>query len=105
MEYSRELVDTLREYHTLAQEAAEAQGVPVLDLMAAFPPPADIPERPPLDMDTINLIARRTREGWSDYEAEQTRGGFSLTFDGLHLTPATAKQMGAQIARFLAEQI
>src|SRR5690606_22865382 len=90
LEHNPAVVETLAQYNQLAREAAEALNLPVLDLTAHLPPPQPVPERPPLDQATINLIGKRVREGWTEYEAERERGGYTFTFDGLHLTPAAA---------------
>ena len=100
VEYSPALVETLQRYNRLAQESAGSLSIPVLDLMARFPADA-VPERPPLDISTINLIGRRSGSGWSDYEAARREGGYSFTFDGLHLMPAAAEKMAHIIAGFL----
>lgn len=102
IEYNPATVNALREYNQLAREAAQVQGVAVLDLMARFPAPDPLPDRPPLDQQVINLIGRRTREGWADYETERERGGFTFTFDGLHITPQAAPQVAAHVVDFLA---
>jgi lysophospholipase L1-like esterase len=99
-EYSPELFDAVRQYNELAAEAARALNIPVLDLMPHFNVDA-IPTRPPLTMDTIRLIGNRELSGWRDYENEQQRLGFRYTFDGLHLTPKAAEQVGNIIADFL----
>ena len=86
---------------SLAREAAELLNVPVLDLMAHFPPPDKLPPRPPLTQAVIYLIGECSSSGWSDYETERQRGGYTFTFDGLHLTPEAAKKMAAIIVDFL----
>jgi lysophospholipase L1-like esterase len=100
VEHNPEVVDALRQYNELASAAAKAFNIPVLDLMAHFMPER-IPKRLPLDQETINLIGERSRNGWSDFEAERQRGGFTFTFDGLHLMPETAKQVAEMIVKFL----
>jgi lysophospholipase L1-like esterase len=100
MEYNPEIVDTMRHYNELARGAAEALNIPVLDLMAHYTPEY-IPPRPSLDQEAINLIGQRTRIGWADYATEQKRGGFTFTFDGLHLTPEAAQQISAMVVEFL----
>jgi lysophospholipase L1-like esterase len=100
LEYSPTTVAAMREFNTHAAEIARSLGVPALDLMAAFAP-AHIPERPPLSQETINLIGKRSSEGWSDYETERAAGGFTYSFDGIHLTPETAQRMAAMIVAFI----
>jgi lysophospholipase L1-like esterase len=94
------VADEVREYNALASEAARAYNAPVLDLMAAFAP-QPIPERPELDIATINTIGARIQAGWRDFEAAQAEGGYRFTFDGLHLMPEAAERMGQLVADFL----
>lgn len=100
VEYSAETVAAMRGYNTLAADAARSLNVPVLDLMAELTP-ANVPSRPPLTMATINLIGKRTASGWSDYETERQRGGFTYSFDGTHFTPETARRVARRIVEFL----
>jgi lysophospholipase L1-like esterase len=100
LEYSRDLVEALARYNNLAREVAQALNIPVLNLAADFVP-ANIAERPSLTLKDINLIGERIQSGWSDYEAAQREGGYTFTFDGLHLTPQSARRMAAKIIEFL----
>ncbi len=100
MEYNPTTVAATREFNAAAAEVARALHIPVLDLMDKFPP-GDIPDRPPLSMDYIRQIGQREQSGWDDYEAERQRGGYQYTFDGLHLTPDTARQLAQVIVDFL----
>lgn len=101
VEYSPETVAAMQHYNGLARDVARSLNVPTLDLMAAFVP-QQIQPRPPLSLRTINLIGQRIASGWADYEAEQRRSGYTFTFDGLHLTPDSAKQMARLVVEFLA---
>jgi lysophospholipase L1-like esterase len=103
-EYNPAVVTAMAQYNALAREAAETLGIPVLDLTAELAPPS-IPDRPPLSLSTINLIGQRMRSGWKDYETERVRGGYTFTFDGLHLTPAAAQHVGERVAAFLSTHI
>jgi lysophospholipase L1-like esterase len=100
VEYNPEVVGAVRQYNQLASAAAKAFNIPVLDLMARFTP-EQIPNRPPLNQEVINIIGERSRNGWSDFETERQRGGFTFTFDGLHLMPEAAKQVAEIIVEFL----
>jgi lysophospholipase L1-like esterase len=100
LEYSRELVDELGRYNTLARESAQALNIPVLDLMREFVP-AEIPQRPPLTLKAINLIGEHIQSGWSDYESARPAGGYTFTFDGLHPMPESAGKMADLIINFL----
>ncbi|MEO8607522.1 MAG: SGNH/GDSL hydrolase family protein [Chloroflexota bacterium] len=99
-EYNPETIAAVRQYNALAREAASAFNIPVLDLMTHFPP-QNIQPRPPLNQADINLIGKRSSSGWNDYETEQKRGGYTFTFDGLHLMPQSASQLAQIIADFL----
>ncbi|HYO88709.1 MAG TPA: GDSL-type esterase/lipase family protein [Candidatus Limnocylindrales bacterium] len=94
------VVEAVREFNALASEAARAYAVPALDLMAAFAPET-VPERLPLDVATINTIGARMQAGWQDYNIAQAAGGYTFTFDGLHLMPEAAERMGALVADFI----
>lgn len=103
-EYNPAVAAAMAQYNALAREAADALNIPVLDLTAELVP-VSVPERSPLSITTINLIGQRMRSGWQDYEAERIRGGYSFTFDGLHLTPSAAQRVGERVADFLKAQI
>jgi lysophospholipase L1-like esterase len=99
-EYNPETVAAVQQYNNLARDIARSLNIPVLDLMERLPP-QHVPPRPPLTQADINLIGKRSSSGWSDYETEQKRGGYTYTFDGLHPTPETAKQLADWIVDFL----
>lgn len=99
-EYNPETVAAFKRFNQTAADIAESMAIPVLDLMAAFPP-GDVPQRPPLSLETIRLIGQRETEGFSDYDGEKQRTGYRFTFDGLHLTPDTARKVGQLIVEFL----
>lgn len=100
IEHSPALVEMLRQYNALARETAERLNIPVIDLLAALQPDT-VPDSPPLTMKDILRIGERTRTGWSDYASDQAAGGFTFTFDGLHLTPDSARQVAEKIIQFL----
>jgi len=87
-------------FNHLASQAATSYRLPVLDLMSAFAPQPP-PPRPDLDLGTILTIGRREAEGWSDYESARRAGGYTFTFDGLHLTPEAAHRAGLLIAALI----
>lgn len=103
MEHNREAQQTVQQYNQLAREAAEPLNIPVLDLMAELAP-KELPERPALSLSDINLIGQRMRSGWKDYEAEQKRGGYTYSFDGIHFTPETARRAANIIIDFMGLQ-
>jgi lysophospholipase L1-like esterase len=101
-EYNPEVVRAKREYNAIAADVARSMNIPVLDFQEHFTPiPVDIPDRPPLDLNYIDLIGRRGREKWSDYEGERQRHGYTYSFDGLHFTPETAQRAADLIIAFL----
>ena len=99
-EYSPSVVTAFRQYNDIAQQVARTFNIETLDLMAHFLP-AQIEDRLPLTMKDINLIGRRTRTGWSDFESDREAGGFTFTFDGFHLMPHTAREVATLIINFL----
>ncbi|MBE0689291.1 MAG: hypothetical protein IH587_04120, partial [Anaerolineae bacterium] len=66
-EYNRTLVDVLQQFNDRAAIAARAHNIPTLDLMQPLTP-STLTERPPFTMDDINLIGRRVKAHWDDYE-------------------------------------
>ncbi len=100
MEHNPTVAEAMRQYNGIAAELCKALNVPTLDLMKALSP-THIPERPPLSQKTINLIGQRVTSGWKDYAAERERGGYSYSFDGLHLTPETAERVAEIVVNFL----
>jgi lysophospholipase L1-like esterase len=101
-EYSPVVAAAMREYNLLAKSIARGFNAPVLDLDAQFTP-ASIPERPPLGIDFILTIGAREKRGWNAYDQAQRDGGFVYTFDGLHLTPASAQSLAQRIAAFIQQ--
>lgn len=99
-EHNPTVVETTQQYNDIARRVANSFNIETLDLMAHFAPD-EIVERSPLNIGTINLIGKRAQSGWSDYATEREKGGFTYTFDGLHLTPESAQEMAKIIAAFL----
>lgn len=99
-EYSASLAAEMRRYNALAADICRSLNVPVLDLMAHFPPD-HLPDRPSITEDFITLIGTRGRSGWSDYEGERQRGGYTWSFDGMHITPDTAQQLARLVVEFI----
>jgi lysophospholipase L1-like esterase len=104
LEYNPELVAAAKLFNDQAVEAARAYNVPVLDLNPHLMPET-VPSRPPLDLNIIFLIGERTKAGWSDYDAEQQRGGYHYSFDGIHLTQKSADKIAVIIADFLKQTL
>lgn len=99
-EYSAAFAAVLAEFNRLAAAEARALNVPVLDLSKHFPV-TQAAVHTPVTEESIALIGKRVRAGWSDYAGERARGGFTWSFDGMHITPETARQMAAVIVDFL----
>lgn len=100
-EYNPAAAEAHTAYNHIAADAARAFGLPVLDLAATFPAPHPLPDRPPLDIAFILTIGSREARGWAEYEGARAAGGFTFSFDGLHLTPEAAEQAADAIARFM----
>lgn len=99
-EYNPVTVNAMIEYNDIVREITHRLNIDTLDLMPIFKP-AVIPDRPDINMKFINLIGRRASEGWNNYAAEQQRGGYTYTFDGLHFTPETAQKVAKLIVEFM----
>ena len=100
LEHNPTVAEAMQHYNGIAAEVCKALNVQTLDLMTVLSP-AHIPERPPLSQKTINLIGQRVTSGWKDYAAEHERGGYTYSFDGLHLTPETAERVAEMVVEFL----
>jgi lysophospholipase L1-like esterase len=99
IEYNPEQVAVMREMNKNATEICVEMNVPVLDLMAHLTP-ANIPVRRPYNLSDYgrNLLIAL---GWKHYDHWQKAGGFTYTYDGVHLTDAGAARMAELIAGFL----
>ncbi len=100
LEHNPTVADAMRQYNQIAAEICSTLNVSTLDLMKTLNP-SHIPERAPLSQKTINLIGQRVASGWHDYETERERGGYTYSFDGLHLTPESAVRVAAMVVQFL----
>lgn len=100
VEYNPATVEAVRQFNDIARGIAHSFNIDVLDLMAHFPPDK-LQDRPPLGQQHILTIRERGQSGWADYEAERDREGYTWSFDGLHLTPTTARQFARIIVDFL----
>lgn len=101
-EYNPATVQAMRDFNASVCDIARSLHVPLLDLDARLSPDsAAVPDRPALGLAYITLIGRRVSSHWADYEAERQRGGFTYSFDGIHFTPETARQVAAWIVEFL----
>lgn len=102
-EYNAELIAARQMYNTIAHEEATAVRAPLLDLAGAFMPIQPI-QREAVSLAFIQEIGRRQREGFADFENERVRLGYTYTFDGMHLTPASATLFAQRVIAFLREQ-
>jgi lysophospholipase L1-like esterase len=103
-EYSRELVEARHDYNERARKVADGLDVPVLDLDAIFTPENPI-EREPVEIGFIQQIGDRANSGWDDYESERQKWGYTYTFDGMHILPATAVEFAKHIVPFLKKHL
>ena len=99
-EYNPTTVAAQHDINARTKAIARSLSLPVLDLMEALPP-GDVPERPPLSIEYILTIGAREKRGWNAYEEARQAGGFTFTFDGMHLTPETARRVAALVAEFI----
>jgi lysophospholipase L1-like esterase len=102
IEYNPLVVATMEHLNMLVQRIAHAFNIPHLDLMSQFTPQT-VPERKPLGLGIIFTIGERVQSGWSDYDTAQAQGGFTYTFDGIHLTPKSAVQFAERIHHFIGD--
>jgi lysophospholipase L1-like esterase len=99
-EYTPALNEMVAVMNARARRATLEQYAPILDLPAHLGSGGSI-ERPPLTLEMIDSVGRRIRAGWNDYESERARGGYTFTFDGLHLTPEGARRIAGLMAAFI----
>lgn len=102
IEYNPLVVQTMRAYNQQVANITRTMNIPTLDLMSHFTPNS-IPERKPLGLGIIFTIGERVQRGWSDYDTAQGQGGFTYTFDGIHLTPKSAVQFAERIHHFIGD--
>lgn len=100
IEYNPRLLEVVRAFNSQAQMIAQSFNIDTLDLMTHFPPD-HVQERPPLDQKHIVRIREREQAGWDDYENERIREGYGWSFDGMHITPATAQRLADIIVDFM----
>ncbi|MCB9450833.1 MAG: hypothetical protein H6672_05305 [Anaerolineaceae bacterium] len=102
VEYRPALVKAVRQFNAQAVIVCQERDVPVLDLFAALVPD-DIPERPAMGIGHFRKIAE-TKLNSSPYDHLRDAGGYTYTFDGIHLTEGGATQFADLILTFLREQ-
>jgi lysophospholipase L1-like esterase len=99
-EYNPQTVESQKQYNDIARDIARSLNIPVLDLMEHFLPDT-VQDRQPIDLGLITTIGQRSAAKWNDYEAEREKHGFTYSFDGIHITPATAKTFAQLIHEFI----
>jgi lysophospholipase L1-like esterase len=104
LEYNPAVAEAARTFNAAATEAARAFNLPVCDLYTPLMP-AHIPDRRPLDLNSVMLIGERVKSGWHDYDMERLRGGYTYSFDGIHFTPQTAERAAQLIAGCLHDAL
>lgn len=102
MEYNLAAQTAMNTFNAKNREAADSFNAPVFDFGAHFNPP-NLPERPQLTLQTVFQIGDRVKAGWNDYDAEQVKGGYTYSFDGIHFTPAAAQSAGRLLAGWIQE--
>jgi len=104
MEYNPAAVAAMGLFNAKNREAAESLNLPIFDFGARLNPPS-VPERSPLGLQTVFQIGDRVKAGWDDYAAEQARGGYTYSFDGIHFTPSAAERAGQVLAAWIHETV
>lgn len=101
IEHRPAAVATLREMNQCASEVCRELNVPALDLMAKLTPQS-VPERPPKQaLSTAFDALRALTLSAGSYENLRASGGYSYTFDGVHLTDAGAQRIADEVVSFL----
>ncbi len=103
-EYNLTLLSAKHQFNQIAQKVARSLNIDVLDLEIPFATDS-IPDREPVSLKFIQDIGYRVSSGWTDFEAEKDKYGYTYTFDGMHLLPSSAEKMGRLIADFLQDKI
>jgi lysophospholipase L1-like esterase len=100
IEYNPATVTTLRQMNDYTNTICRELNIPALDLMAALTP-KDVPARNPIGIAQYsrNLLIQLGLD--TNYEQHRLRGGFTYSFDGIHLTENGAQQMADLIVPFL----
>ena len=100
LEYSPAAVRTLRQMNEATKQLCSSLNIPTLDLMAKMTPP-DIPQRAPLSIIAQIRGYFAAFNPNRDYDRLRDAGGYTYSFDGIHLTEAGAQTVAQEIARFL----
>jgi lysophospholipase L1-like esterase len=103
-EYNKELVEAKQAYNAITRKLAEKMNIPLLDLDTPFTPEEPI-EREPVSIKFIQDIGANVAKGFSDFEEERAKWGYSYTFDGMHILPQTAIKFANIIVPFLKKHV
>ncbi len=100
IEYRPEQIKTMRQMNDYAAGLCREFNIPALDLMAALTP-KDIPARSAIGLSQYrrNLLIQLGLD--KDFEKHRAAGGFTYSFDGIHLTENGAQQIADLIVPFL----
>ncbi len=99
LEYRPEEVAALRKMNAYAQQVCQELNIPVLDLLARLTPEV-VPQRPAINH-WVYLRNLRVLLGRRHYNHLRDRGGFTYSFDGIHLTEQGAQAVADAIVPFL----
>ncbi|NWG15446.1 MAG: hypothetical protein HXY41_02310 [Chloroflexi bacterium] len=99
LEYRPAQVAALRELNAYAGQICAELDIPALDLMAALVS-ADVPERPPVSR-RFYLRSLPVMLGGRQFDRLRDEGGFTYSFDGIHLTADGAQRFADNIVPFL----
>lgn len=101
IEYRPETVAALREMNDHARELCAEMNIPLLDIMSQLVP-STVPARAPIGVSyyrqslMVNLLG-----GQKAYEKLRAEGGYTYSFDGIHLTEAGASRTAESVIVFL----
>jgi lysophospholipase L1-like esterase len=99
-EHNPAVVAAMQTFNSIMQEEAHALAIPTLDLFRALVPP-QVPDRPPLTMAYVRLIGARSTSGWRGWDELAATTDYAYTFDGIHITSASARRFVDLIAPFV----
>jgi lysophospholipase L1-like esterase len=85
-------VEILRQFNDTTQTLCADLHLPTLNLLSRMTPSA-VPERPPLDWRFFMRSAQIQQRGPTSYPQWQQQGGYTYSFDGIHLTQTGAEQI------------
>lgn len=102
VEYRPALVSAVQQFNAELAALCRELDVPALDMFTPLVPEA-VPERPPMGIGHFRKIAETKLTG-NPYDRLRDAGGYTYTFDGIHLTEGGAVRFADLILSFLREQ-